>query len=175
MLSFVETDVISEIVLTKNNSEILKLKNQYKTQFGQDLEDIIESRLFTNFKNILKIILKANRSEVSANQTEAVLAARELQKKNKETFYKIFSTYSFKQILLIDENYKNFTGHFLNEVIEIEFSSWWWDKERQALLTICKVYFEILLFLLIEWSNLFLNKSRSSHERPQLLLGVTIE
>ncbi len=38
MLSFVETDVISEIVLTKNNSEILKLKNQYKTQFGQDLD-----------------------------------------------------------------------------------------------------------------------------------------
>jgi hypothetical protein len=59
MLSFIETDVISDIVLTKNNSEILKLKNQYKTQFGQDLEDIIESRTFTNFKNIFKNYFKS--------------------------------------------------------------------------------------------------------------------
>jgi len=141
MFSLVLTDTISDIILTKNNSEILELKKQYKAHFNQSLEEMIEPRTFTNFRQIILTVLKANRSEEPVNYAMAVYHASELRENKRHTFYKIFSINSFKQISLIDECYKNLTGHYLREVIENElFSGWWWSNERRALLTICKFF-----------------------------------
>ena len=139
MLSLVLTDTISDIILTKNNSEILELKKRYKAHFKQDLEELIESRTFTNFKKILKTALNTNRSEEPANYKMAAYQVSSLRDKNRETFYKILSFESFAQISVIADLYKNQTGQYLHDIIKNElFSSWWWSNERRALLTICK-------------------------------------
>ena len=144
MLSLVLTDTISDIILTKNNSEILELKKQYKAHFKQDLEELIEARTFTNFKKILKTALNTNRSEEPANYEMAAYQVSYLREKNRDAFYKILSFDSFAQISAIADLYKNQSGQYLHDVIQnVVFSGWWWNNERRALLTICKEILKI--------------------------------
>ena len=133
-------DTLIEILSTRSNWYIGKLKERYKQLFGKELAQELSSELSGDLKNVILSMVSGSRSE-NKNPSQEICAAKAEQLYNagekklgtdKKIFYKILTEDSTEELKLIDNEYEKKYNHGLLIAIEKEFSG----KMRKLLETI---------------------------------------
>jgi len=119
-----------EILSSRSNSEIARIKAAYKKDLDRDLEEDLMSETSGDFKRLLVSLANGCRDESS--DTDADLAAQNAQalvdagvKKwgtDEETFNRILCTLSHEQLRLVFDEYENITGKSMEDSIKSEMS-----------------------------------------------------
>jgi len=122
--------VLIEILSSRSNAEIARIKAAYKKDLGRDLEEDLMSETSGDFKRLLVSLANGCRDESS--EADADLARDNAQalvdagvKKwgtDEETFNRILCTLSHEQLRLMFDEYQNITGKTMEESIKSEMS-----------------------------------------------------
>lgn len=119
-----------EILASRSNSEIARIKAAYKKDLGRDLEADLASETSGNFKYLLVSLANGCRDESSDEDQEAAKAnAQALQEAgvkkwgtDESMFNRILCSLSHSQLRLIFQEYENLTGKSMESAIKGEFS-----------------------------------------------------
>ena len=121
--------VLTEIIGSRNNSELKSIKKFYVTNYKESLKNDIVGETYGDYQKFLLALLQCQRS--TSNQPNTNSCANDAsdlfkfgEKKSgidEETFIRIFTTSSPKEIHLINHFYKQQTGRGLIGAIESEF------------------------------------------------------
>uniref|UniRef100_A0A0N4ZNZ6 Annexin n=1 Tax=Parastrongyloides trichosuri TaxID=131310 RepID=A0A0N4ZNZ6_PARTI len=147
--------VLVEILCSRTNNEIEKIKRAYSNKYGRELERDIKGDTSGYFENILVSILQAKRSDcndedhLAANQDARALYNAGEQKlgTDESIFVEILATRSYCQLGNIFHEYEKVANHTIEHAIEGEFSG----DLKDALIAIVNVarntpdYFATLL------------------------------
>lgn len=125
-----DEEVLIELLCGLSNNEVHFIRNAYHAKFGVDLESDIKGDTSGHFKRLLVALCTGNRDESSPiNVEQARLDATELLKAgelqigtDESTFNMVLCSRRFEQIRVVNEEYRNITGHGLDAAIEKEFS-----------------------------------------------------
>jgi hypothetical protein len=128
----IDKNAISEVIATKSNKEILKLKFTYQKIFRESLEMKLASVLSGYYKTLIMEILKSERNENESNEVDNDLVESDcisLYKAgeakwgtDEEAFILIFSQRSSKHLLALNKLYKEKYKKDLIKIIDSEFS-----------------------------------------------------
>jgi annexin A7/11 len=122
--------VLIEILGTRNNQEIMMIKNEFQKAYGKPLEKWISSETSGNFKKLLIAIIQCCRSENTVpNQAQCQMDAQALYQAgegrwgtDESTFVRIFTQRSAAELDLISNCYQQLRGRSLHQAIDKEFS-----------------------------------------------------
>ena len=125
-----DEDCLIEIITSRPNWMLKKIKEKYKEKYNKELESDIKSDLHGDLERLLVSILQCKRSENNnPNQNECQKLAQELvdagEKKwgtDSAVFNKIFTGCSSAEIACIAREYHKIQGHTILDGIEKEFS-----------------------------------------------------
>lgn len=134
--------VLIDILCSLSNSEMVELRNAYRTMYKKDIEKEVRSDVSGYFQRLLVSLMNANRSTAPPDPARAAQQARELHKAGEKRmgtdevkFNQIFAAESFPQLRLVFDEYQKLTGHPIEKAIKSEMSG---DVER-AFLAIAKI------------------------------------
>jgi len=125
-----DEEALIEIICTKSNEQLEKIKETYSEVFGRDLESDIESDTRGDFKRLLVAVLMAQREESDELDEEAAQAdAQELYDAgenrwgtDESAFTLIFARRSLLQLRAIIAAYEEIAGNSLESAVESECS-----------------------------------------------------
>jgi hypothetical protein len=124
-----DEDSLIEILCSRPKPILEKIKEVYKTHIKSDLIANIKSDIKGELQTLLLGIVDGNRSdnmypnpEVMKTKAKELYDAGEAKKgTDNEVFYKIFTQLSPYEVIAVNKEYINLTGHDLIEGIEKEF------------------------------------------------------
>lgn len=119
-----------EILASRSNSEIARIKAAYKKDLDRDLEADLSSETSGNFKYLLVSLANGCRDESSdADEELAKENAQALQEAgvkkwgtDESMFNRILCSLSHSQLSLIFQEYENLTGKSMESAIKSEFA-----------------------------------------------------
>ncbi len=125
-----DEDCLIEIITSRPNWMLKKIKEKYKEKYNKELESDIKSDLHGDLERLLVSILQCKRSENNnPNQSQCQKEAQDLfdagEKKwgtDSSVFNKIFTGCSPAEIACIAREYHKIAGHTILDAIEKEFS-----------------------------------------------------
>jgi annexin A7/11 len=125
-----DEDSIIEIITSRPNWMLKKIKDKYKEKYKKDLESAIKGEVHGDLERLLVSILQCKRSENNnPNQSQCQKEAQELfdagEKKwgtDSAVFNKIFTGCSPAEITCIAREYHKIAGHTILDAIDKEFS-----------------------------------------------------
>ncbi|XP_077486462.1 annexin A4-like [Amblyomma americanum] len=142
-----DEDCLVEILCTRSNDDIRRIKESYKDVFGRDLEDDIRGDTSGHFRRLLVSMCNASRDEgVAPDPTRARNDAHHLQQAgvqrwgtDESVFQQILASQSYEQLLLVFREYNGLTNHTIIEAITREMSG----DLRKGFLAIVKCVYNI--------------------------------
>ena len=125
-----DEDSLIEIITSRPNWMLQKIKEKYKEKYKKDLESAIKSETSGDLQRLLISILQCRRSENNnPNQAECAVQAKELFDAGEgkwgtdsSVFNKIFTNSSPAEIACIAREYNKISGHTILDAIKKEFS-----------------------------------------------------
>ena len=125
-----DEEAVIEILCSRSNVEIMKIKEDYRQLFKEDLEKRVHSETSGNFRKILISLLQCQRSENSVpNDAECRQIAEDLYKAGEgklgtdEPFFnKVFALSSPPELYSINNYYTQFSNRTLKQAVDKEFS-----------------------------------------------------
>ena len=125
-----DEDCLIEIITSRPNWMLKKIKEKYKEKYNKELESDIKSDLHGDLERLLVSILQCKRSENNnPNHGECQKLAQELVNAGEKRwgtdsaiFNKIFTGCSPAEIICIAKEYNKIQGHSILDGIEKEFS-----------------------------------------------------
>ena len=125
-----DDETVIEIICSRTNVELMKIKEEYKSLYNEDLEKRVSSETSGAFKKILVSLLQCKRSENSMpNDEECKFIAKALFKAGEgklgtddETFNKVFALSSPPELFSINSYYSQLSSKTLKQAVEKEFS-----------------------------------------------------
>jgi hypothetical protein len=125
-----DEDTVIEILCSRANVEIIKIKAEYQRLFKEDLEKRVYSETSGNLRKILVSIIQCQRSENSIpNDAECRQIAQELYKAgegklgtDEQFFNKVFCLSSPPELFSINNYYSQFSTRTLKQAVDSEFS-----------------------------------------------------
>jgi hypothetical protein len=125
-----DEDALIEILCTRSNSDILKIKAAYKLKFKSDLEHDLSSESSGHFRRLLVSLSTGNRSEdptfdVAKVKQDAQALYEAGEKKlgtDESVFNQILCARSPEHIRAVMEEYQKLSKHTLEKAIESEMS-----------------------------------------------------
>ena len=125
-----DEDSLIEIICSRPNPILKKIKEKYKEKIGKELESDLKSDIKGDLQKILLPIIQLQRSEnKNPNIEECQKKAKKLQEAgvkkwgtDESTFSQIFSTSSPEELICISQEYHKITGDTILEAIDKEFS-----------------------------------------------------
>ena len=125
-----DEDSLMEIICSRPNPILKKIKEKYKKKIGKDLESDLKSDIKGDLQKILlSIIQLLRRDNKKTNIEECQNKGKKLQearvkkwKTDESTFSQIFSTLSPEELIYILQEYHKITVDTILEVIDKEFS-----------------------------------------------------
>ena len=125
-----DEDTLIEIIASRPNWMLKKIKDRYKELYKKDLESAVSSEVRGDLKRLLVSLLQANRSETTKpSDSECEAKAKELFNAgegkwgtDESTFNKIFTMSSPMELALIARHYHKLSGHTILQAISKEFS-----------------------------------------------------
>ena len=125
-----DEDSLIEIICSRPNSIMKKIKEKYKEKIGKDLESDLKSDIKGDLIKLLLPIVQGARSEnKNPNMEECKQKAKLLYDKgvskwgtDESTFSKIFSEVSPQELIAISKEYHKLSGDTILEAIDKEFS-----------------------------------------------------
>ena len=125
-----DDETVIEILCSRTNVELIKIKEEYKTLYNEDLEKRVSSETSGTFKKILVSLLQCQRSENSMpNDQECKFIAQALFKAGEgklgtddETFNKVFALSSPPELFSINNYYAQLSSRTLKQAVDKEFS-----------------------------------------------------
>ena len=125
-----DVDSLIEIICSRPNPILKKIKEKYKEKIGKELESDLKSDIKGDLLKILLPIIQLQRSEnKNPNIEECQKKAKKLQEAgvkkwgtDESTFSQIFSTSSPEELICISQEYHKITGDTILEAIDKEFS-----------------------------------------------------
>lgn len=132
--------VLSEIIVTNTNAELLQIKKRYEEKYGQPLIDRVNSEVGGDFRTFLVTLLRCERNEtaapdarLAAEQAEALHKAAKGWGCDEKVFIEILAKSSVAQIDLIQATYERTHSKSLAALIKSEMSG---DLEWAMLLNL---------------------------------------
>ena len=132
--------VLSEIIVTNTNAELLQIKKRYEEKYGQPLIDRVNSEVGGDFRTFLVTLLRCERNEtaapdarLAAEQAEAMHKAAKGWGCDEKVFIEILAKSSVAQIDLIQATYERTHSKSLAALIKSEMSG---DLEWAMLLNL---------------------------------------
>ena len=125
-----DEDSLIEIITSRPNWMLKKIKDKYKEKYNKDLESAIKSETSGDLQRLLVSILQCRRSENNnPNQAECAAQAKELFDAGEgkwgtdsSIFNKVFTNSSPAEIACMAREYHKIAGHTILEAINKEFS-----------------------------------------------------
>ena len=125
-----DEDTLIEIIASRPNWMLKKIKDRYKELYKKDLESAVSSEVRGDLKRLLVSLLQANRSEnTKPKDSDCEAKAKELYSAgegkwgtDESTFNKIFTMSSPMELALIARHYHKLSGHTILQAISKEFS-----------------------------------------------------
>ena len=125
-----DEDSIIEIITSRPNWMLKKIKEKYKEKYKKDLESDVKGEVHGDLERLLVSILQCKRSENNnPNQSQCQKEAQDLfdagEKKwgtDSSVFNKIFTGCSPAEIACIAREYHKIAGHTILDAIDKEFS-----------------------------------------------------
>ena len=125
-----DEDTLIEIIASRPNWMLKKIKDRYKELYKKDLESAVSNEVRGDLKRLLVSLLQANRSETTKpSDSECEKKAKELYSAgegkwgtDESTFNKIFTMSSPMELALIARHYHKLSGHTILQAISKEFS-----------------------------------------------------
>ena len=122
--------VLSEIIGSRTPYELRNIKNIYKLNYGESLEEAIIGDTSGDYQKLLLTLLQGNRSQNEIpnnfeckNEAEILYRAGEGKLGTDEaTFIRVFGTRSREELILINSYYRAQTGKGLLGAVDAEFS-----------------------------------------------------
>ncbi|CEF66763.1 Annexin family and Annexin repeat-containing protein [Strongyloides ratti] len=138
-----DENVLVDILCSRNNEELYKIKTVYRQKYGRDLESDIINDTSGYFQNILVAILQGQRPDCTdENHLSANKDARNLYRAGEQklgtdesSFIQILATRSYCQLDNIFREYELISNHSIEKAIENEFSG----DLKNAILSIVSV------------------------------------
>ncbi len=139
-----DEDTLIEIVCSRPNVDLIKIKEEYKKLYNEELEKKVTSDTSGNLRKILVSLLQCQRSENSTpDDAECRKTAEELYKAgegklgtDEPTFNKVFALSSPPELFSINNYYSQVSPKTLREAIEKEYSG----NMKEALNTILEAH-----------------------------------
>ncbi|XP_022810237.1 uncharacterized protein LOC111347232 [Stylophora pistillata] len=123
-----DEDVLTEILCSRSNAELAKIKEKYTAFYGRSLEKDIKGDTSGNFENLLVELSKGKRDETSKidkslaqKDAEAIMQASFLGT-DEDKFVQVFTQRSFPHLKVVFQEYKKLTNQEMDECIEEEMS-----------------------------------------------------
>jgi hypothetical protein len=123
-----DENCIIEIMCTRTNAEISKIKEQYKKMYNKDLCKVLADDTSGDFKRFLVSLTSADREDKPADEKRALAEAQELfnagQKvagTDEETFNMIFARRSWAQLRETFKRYEQVHKKNMTKVVYDEF------------------------------------------------------
>ena len=124
-----DEDSLIEIICSRPKPILQKIKEVYKTHIKSDLEANIKSDVKGNLQTILLSLISGERSDnmypnpdLMKNKAKELYDAGEAKKGNDvDVFIKIFTELSPWEIVAVNKEYINLTGHSLIDAVDKEF------------------------------------------------------
>ena len=124
-----DEDSLIEIICSRPKPILQKIKEVYKTHIKSDLEANIKSDVKGNLQTILLSLISGERSDnmypnpdLMKNKAKELYDAGEAKKGNDvDVFIKIFTELSPWEIVAVNKEYINLTGHSLIDGVDKEF------------------------------------------------------
>ena len=125
-----DEDTIIEIIASRPNWLLQKIKDKYKEKYGKSLESAVKGEVDGDFERILVSLLQCKRSEnTKPNEAECEQEAKKLFEAgegkwgtDESVFNKIFATSSPMELASIARYYHKLSGKTILEAIDKEFS-----------------------------------------------------
>ena len=124
-----DEDTLIEIIASRPNWILKKIKEEYKKLYGKDLEAAVKGEVSGDLARLLVSLLQCNRSENNhPNDAQCAAKAKELFEAgegqwgtDESAFNKIFATSSPMELALIARHYHKLAGKTILEAINKEF------------------------------------------------------
>ena len=124
-----DEDTLIEIIASRPNWILKKIKEEYKKLYGKDLEAAVKGEVSGDLERLLVSLLQCNRSENNhPNDAQCAAKAKELFEAgegqwgtDESAFNKIFATSSPMELALIARHYHKLAGKTILEAINKEF------------------------------------------------------
>ncbi len=124
-----DEDSLIEIICSRPKPILQKIKEVYKTHIKSDLEANIKSDVKGNLQTILLSLISGERSDnmypnpdLMKNKAKELYDAGEAKKGNDvDVFIKMFTELSPWEIVAVNKEYVNLTGHSLIDGVDKEF------------------------------------------------------
>ncbi|XP_056408165.1 annexin A1-like isoform X2 [Hyla sarda] len=121
-------DTLIEILATRTNQDIKKMKEVYKTVYKTDVETDITEDTSGDFQKALLVLLKGERSEdCYVNEDEAEKDAKALfeagenkKKADVDVFITIFTSRSYAHLNKVFQNYSKLSKHDVNKALDLK-------------------------------------------------------
>ncbi len=125
-----DEETVIEIICSRTNKELIKIKEEYQKLYKEDLEKRVSSETSGNLKKILISLLQCQRSDNSTPvESECKKVAEELYKAgegklgtDEPTFNKVFALASPPELFSINHYYSQIGKRTLREAVKKEFS-----------------------------------------------------
>jgi hypothetical protein len=125
-----DESVLIEILCTRSNAQIAKIKQDYKKMYRRDLEKDVVSETSGHFKRLLVSMLQANRDESTvvdhqraAAEAQALYKAGEARWGTDESiFNRILAARSYRQLSATFQEYRRVSKYDIEQSIEREMS-----------------------------------------------------
>ncbi|XP_064458303.1 annexin-B12-like [Ornithodoros turicata] len=145
-----DEDTLVEILCTRSNDDINRIKEAYKNKYDKDLEDALKSETTGDLERILVSVCSAARDEgmpldldQAAEDAQKLFEAGAAQWGTDESMFQmILASRSFEQLRLVFREYAKIADHDIMDAIENEMSG----DYKNALLTIVKAVYNIPLY-----------------------------
>lgn len=123
-----DEDVLTEILCSRSNAELAKIREKYTAMYGQSLEKDIKGDTSGNFEDLLVELSKGKRDESSKvdkslaqKDAEAIMQASFLGT-DEDKFVQVFTQRSFPHLKVVFQEYKKLTNQEMDVCIEEEMS-----------------------------------------------------
>lgn len=145
-----DEDTLIEILCTRSNDEINKIKECFKNEYDKELEDAIKGETTGDFERILVSMCCAGRDEgmpvdpdKAAEDAQRLFEAGAAQWGTDESMFQmILASRSFEQLRQVFREYAKLADHDVMDAIQNEMSG----DYKEALLTIAKAVYNIQLY-----------------------------
>ena len=125
-----DEDTLIEIICSRSNVELEKIRKEYEERYKENLEKRVTSETSGNFKNLLVSLLQCRRSENSMpDDAECRRLAEQLYKAGEgklgtddATFNKVFALSSPPELFSINQYYSQLSSRSLSQAVDKEFS-----------------------------------------------------
>ena len=125
-----DEDTVIEIICSRSNVELEKIRTEYETRYKENLEKRVSSETSGSFKKLLVSLLQCRRSENSMpNDAECKRLAEVLYQAGEgklgtddATFNKVFALSSPPELFSINQYYSSLSSRSLKQAVDKEFS-----------------------------------------------------